>query len=337
MSTIYGDTSASLFGFQVGGDQFIQGENSLNSYTAVFNYLYGDAYAMRGASHGGNDTILGGSAGVLNERIYGDAYVMQDFSQGGNDYIIGGIGDSHSNPLAFGDAYEMHGFAKGGNDQIIGVSGTVYGDAFSMDGFTVGGDDMIIAGILRKSIFGDAATLSGFARGGNDHIQVNDGWAEINVYGDGTLSGFARGGNDHIIGGANSPYQVIMGDGPMSGFAHGGNDVIVAGDGSYNLLWGDGPKTGNFTVGGDDTFVFSTGARQNQILDFEQGKDHIDLTAFASEGIHGICDLTIRSGDQVVLGNGTVIQGSSIDLGDQYQYIAVLDVDHLKASDFIFA
>ena len=53
----------------------------MNSYTAVYNYLYGDAYLMRGFAHGGNDTILGGSAGILNEQIYGDAYVMRDFTR----------------------------------------------------------------------------------------------------------------------------------------------------------------------------------------------------------------------------------------------------------------
>ncbi|ATR19421.1 hypothetical protein CTJ15_03385 (plasmid) [Roseomonas sp. FDAARGOS_362] len=127
-----------------------------------------------------------------------------------------------------------------------------------------------------------------------------------------------------------------MGDGSLSGFARGGDDVIVAGNGSYNLIWGDGSRSGSFTTGGNDTFVFTPGARQNQIMDFEQGKDHIDLTAFASQGVHGIGDLAIRSGD-VVLGNGQTVHGSSIDLGGQYEYIAVQDVTHLQASDFVFA
>ena len=97
MATIYGDTSTSLSCHQAGGDQFIQGDDGVNSYTAVYNYLYGDAYSMRGFAHGGNDTILGGSAGILNEQIYGDAYVMRDFTQGGNDLIVGGSGDRQDN------------------------------------------------------------------------------------------------------------------------------------------------------------------------------------------------------------------------------------------------
>ena len=307
MATIHGDTSTSLSCHQVGGDQFIQGDDGVNSYTAVYNYLYGDAYLMRGFARGGNDTILGGSAGILNEQIYGDAYVMRDFTQGGNDLIVGGSGDSHSNPLAFGDAYEMHGFAHGGDDRILGGSGTVYGDAFTMDGFTVGGDDMITAGSLRKSVFGDAATLSGFA----------------------------RGGNDRIIGPAASVSCIIQGDGRMSDNAVGGDDVIVAGAHSSNQIWGDGERTGGNTVGGSDTFVFAPGIAQNRIMDFGQGQDHIDLTAFASIGVHDLGDLSIRSGS-ISLPSGPSYTGSLITFGTD-SYIALVGVEHPAGSDFIFA
>ena len=45
---------------------------------------------------------------------------------------------------------------------------------------------------------------------------------------------------------------------------------------------------------------------------------------------------TCVSGD-VVPGNGQTVHGSSIDLGGQYEYIAIQDVTHLQAGDFVFA
>ncbi|AWV24076.1 Hypothetical protein RADP37_01221a [Roseomonas mucosa] len=333
MAIYYGDTSGVLSGFQHASAQVLVGDHVNGTWQSVTNRLYGDAYSITSFAHGGDDTLVGGYADLLDEIIYGDAYVMDRFSVGGNDMILGGGSGSHARPTIYGDAYEMHGFSRGGNDQIIGNSATVYGDSAKLDGFTIGGNDEIEGGVRYGSIVGDGA-LSGFAKGGDDRITVTSGVSEVYISGDGALSGFARGGNDLIIGGNNSGYQIISGDGSLSGFARGGDDIIIAGSNSYNLISGDGSKSGQ-AVGGSDTFVFNPGITQNRILDFEQGKDHIDLTGFASQGVHGLGDLTIHTGS-VALGNGQTIQGSSIHFGT-YNYIAVLGVEHLTSCDFIFA
>ncbi|MHB0706656.1 hypothetical protein ACX4MT_04675 [Roseomonas mucosa] len=332
---IYGDTSGTLFCEQVGGDQTLIGPSATSIYETVVTEIHGDAQAMQDFARGGNDFIIGGSATNLVEEIYGDAYVMSGFSQGGNDSIFGGRTSGYNHPVVYGDAQEMHDNARGGSDWIVGNDANVYGDALGMDGFAVGGNDCIMGSSTNTSLYGDARALRDHAQGGNDLIWVTAGTSLVQIYGDGALSGFARGGNDRIIGPAASVSCIIQGDGRMSDNAVGGDDVIVAGAHSSNQIWGDGERTGGNTVGGSDTFVFAPGIAQNRIMDFGQGQDHIDLTAFASIGVHDLGDLSIRSGS-ISLPGGPSYTGSLITFGTD-SYIALVGVEHPAGSDFIFA
>lgn len=119
MAILYGDTSGSLLGLQVGGDQILIGDSG-GSGQQVTNRLYGDAYFIGGFAHGGNDTLIGGSADFLGEQIYGDAYTMNDFTVGGDDQITGARGTG----TIYGDAVTLSGFARGGNDDILVSSGS---------------------------------------------------------------------------------------------------------------------------------------------------------------------------------------------------------------------
>ena len=74
--------------------------------SVVTNHLYGDAYFISGFAHGGNDSLIGGSADFLGEQIYGDDYIMSGFSTGGDDSIIGGGSWHHGSAITFGqDSY----------------------------------------------------------------------------------------------------------------------------------------------------------------------------------------------------------------------------------------
>lgn len=137
------------------------------------------------------------------------------------------------------------------------------------------------------------------------------------------------------MGPADSASCIIRGDGRMSDNAVGGDDVIIAGVNSNNQIWGDGERTGSDTVGGNDLFVFAPGIAQNRIMDFEQGKDHIDLTAFAAQGVHDLGDLSIHTGS-ITLPSGQSYTGSLIEFGTN-SYIALIGVEHPAGSDFIFA
>ncbi|APT60439.1 hypothetical protein RGI145_24145 (plasmid) [Roseomonas gilardii] len=78
----------------------------------------------------------------------------------------------------------------------------------------------------------------------------------------------------------------------------------------------DGPATSQFTIGGSDTFVFSEGTKANRIMDFEHGKNRIDLTGFG--GIHEFGQLSITHGDTTANsadpGNGAIIVVAHTDL-----------------------
>jgi hypothetical protein len=335
MNIIYGDTSGTLVCQEAGCDQTLIGPSAASIYETVVTQIYGDAQAMQDHARGGNDFIIGGSATNLVEEIHGDAYVMSGFSQGGNDSIFGGRTAGYNNPVVYGDAREMHDNARGGGDWIVGNDANVYGDALGMDGSSVGGNDCIMGSSMGTSLYGDAAALKDHAQGGNDLIWATAGTSLVQIYGDGALSDFAKGGNDRIVGPADSASCIIRGDGRMSDNAVGGDDVIIAGAHSSNQIWGDGERTGSNTQGGNDLFVFAPGIAQNRIMDFEQGHDHIDLTAFAGTGVHDLGDLSIRSGNITPPG-GPSYTGSLITFGTN-SYIALVGVEHPAGSDFIFA
>ena len=336
MAIFYGDTSGTLSGFQRGGTQVLRG-SEIPPLGTVHDQVFGDAQSLNCFARGGDDVLYGPNLSYSSSELVGDAAVMSDFTRGGNDTIVGGFG-AHLSILIAGDALEMHGHARGGNDLIYTGSsgaaggGSANGDAVAMDGFTRGGDDTIIGGGIGMALYGDASILSGHARGGNDHFRLSDGAQSLYAYGDGRLTEHARGGDDVIVGGSNAPYVMMYGDGALSDQARGGNDILIAGSNSFEIMWGDGPKTGT-TRGGSDTFVFATGSGRDQIMDFEQGKDHIDLTGYASQGIHGFADLTLVAG--AVIGdsdpNATSIQFSTSSV------VVVHGVPHLTATDFLFA
>ena len=85
-------------------------------------------------------------------------------------------------------------------------------------------------------------------------------------------------------------------------------------------MWGDAQYKDATVLTGADVFVFAQNNGQDTIGDFEQGKDHIDLTAFEFSGL----DTFTISND------GT---NSVIDLGGGNS-VTVLGVVNLHASDF---
>jgi hypothetical protein len=91
-------------------------------------------------------------------------------------------------------------------------------------------------------------------------------------------------------------------------------------------MWGDGEKLGRDVKTGSDRFVFTPGNGADVIGDFERGQDDIDLTAFATAGIHDFDDLTL-----VPATTGTMIDFD----GDNS--VTVLGVTVLSYGDFVFA
>jgi Ca2+-binding RTX toxin-like protein len=94
----------------------------------------------------------------------------------------------------------------------------------------------------------------------------------------------ARSGDDDLDGGA-------------------GADVLRGHEGADSL---DGGAGNDILVGGDDAdrFVFAGANGADRIIDFQDGVDRIDLTAYAGNGVHDVGDFTVAQ-----VGVNTVISG----------------------------
>lgn len=199
------------------------------------------------------------------------------------------------------------------------------------DRFLAGeGNDIVNGGDGKDRLAGNAGddTMDGGA--GDDQMHGGSGADEL-IGGAGRDKLIGGGGNDVITGGAgNDHLRGNAGDDTMDGgnnndrlFGGDGNDVMTAGQGN-DKMWGEDGNdnmsggvghdvvkggAGNDTIDGGagrdkleggadaDVFVFGPGAGRDIIVDFEDGVDQIDLSAY---GFTDITDLTFVSmGDAV--------------------------------------
>lgn len=160
------------------------------------------------------------------------------------------------------------------------------------------------------------------AEGGDDQLFGGDGQDRIE----------GGGGNDQLFGenGDDSLYGGI-GDDKLSGGQ--GQDQLQGGDGNDHLAGDqgddriDGGEGNDILEGGDnnDTFIFTESSGQDSVIDFGQGEDRIDLSAF------DFADFDAEMGAVEEVDGDTVI-----DLGDGAQITLVgVRVDELEQNDFI--
>ena len=306
------------------------------------DYLYGrqgDDTLKGGAGNDvigggqGDDTIVGGAG---DDKLWGDADLLDtrytDGTETGetdNDTFV--FAEGHGNDTIHdfepeSDTIDLSGFSQGIAWFDLRNSMTATDEGVKIDLSHWGGGTITLKGIdspneLTEDMFvlPDASvTLTG--TGGDDILR---GGAE-----DDTLSG--GGGNDHLTG--------LQGDDTLEGGA--GNDILVGWQGNDTIVGGAGDdKLAGDAVGGDDryadgtptgetdndTFVFAPGDGNDTILDFTDGEDVIDLTAFT--GISGFGDINARQD-----GNNVVIDFS----GDNSVTLVNFDLDDLDAGDFVF-
>ena len=103
-------------------------------------------------------------------------------------------------------------------------------------------------------------------------------------------------------------------DGHINGFL--GNDVIDGREGNDRLEGNEG----------DDTFVFAPGHGEDNISDFGNGDDSIDLSAF--EDIESMMDLAISQEDHGVVIDLTGQGGGMITL-EGYNQADLTDADFI--------
>ncbi|MGH1576604.1 calcium-binding protein [Planktotalea sp.] len=213
-----------------------------------------------------------------------------------------------------------------GEDSELANLGTILGDVTFGDGTdTFQGK---LNGFVDGAVYGNLGddTLRGSARddefyGGadNDSLKGNDG--------DDLL--YAGGGDDTIRGN--------LGDDQIEG--NQGQDWILGGRGDDNIKAGSGMDTINGGKGDDvmtggtgaDVFVFARKSGDDEITDFNNNTDKLDLSAY---GISSRQDLTDAN---AILADGA---GSIIDLrqigGDGVIYVEDMGVGQWSNPDFIF-
>jgi Ca2+-binding RTX toxin-like protein len=115
----------------------------------------------------------------------------------------------------------------------------------------------------------------------------------------------------------------MYGDGAqLLDHASGGNDTLISAEGS-DVIWGDASVVGRRAATGADLFVIPAGGH-DQIMDFQPGKDHIELFSFAS--FQQLSPQLQDTGDGVL-----IAFGPNSDL-----LIRGVTAGQLSAGDFIF-
>lgn len=278
------------------------GGDTLRSIEAVAgsahaDRLEGDAGPNTLAGYHGDDTLAGG---------------------GGNDWLIGGPG---ADTLRGGDGFDAASYAlsPAGVDVRLDNGTARGGDA---DGDTFPGARTVqytdSEGMIRTAAVPDIEYLDG-----SEH--------------DDTLAG-ARG-HDRLEGrGGNDALHGRQGDDRLAG--EGGDDTLDGGRGNDRLEGGTGNDTldggpGDDTLtggAGADTFVFAPGGGDDAVLDFRDGEDTIDLTAF--DELRALADLALQQQDPHLVidltghGGGTVtLHGvSAADLAESAFAFAAEDM-----------
>jgi Ca2+-binding RTX toxin-like protein len=173
--------------------------------------------------------------------------------------------------------------------------------------------------------------MQGFARGGDDTLTTTEaprGPAaySADLYGDGLLlSGHARGGDD-VLQGTTAFDSNLYGDAlELRDQAVGGNDTLSSGAGS-DRMWGDAAVVGPNARTGADLFIVTAGGH-DQVMDFEPGKDVIELAGV------GVDSFQALSGQLQTTPDGVLISFNAID----DLLIRGVTASQLGAGDFLFA
>ncbi len=172
----------------------------------------------------------------------------------------------------------------GGKDTLIGRGGddTLVGGAGRDELYGGGGEDNLHGGTGDDLIFGDKGDDSLYGSKGKDFLYGGKG--------DDFLDGGAN--NDNLYGGS-------------------GNDILLGGKGDDKLEGG----------AGNDVFVFKKNEGKDKILDFEDGKDKINLAGFGfankAQALSKFVEIGTGYDNKVkFVDQGTTIIIKGIDLGD---------------------
>ena len=226
------------------------------------------------------------------------------FAGGGDDRLIGLGGDDHFTGGAGNDLLE----GGAGNDTLVGD-----GDAGAAGNdllFGNAGDDILVGGAGDDALWGGAGADRLDGGDGFDYAEYGDATSAVSIdltADSSTWTGDAHGDTlisidafdlttfNDVFHGAAGDDKVVARAGDDQLFGGGGNDTLVAGEGNDILSGGTGADV---LIGeqGADIFKYtavedSSGTLVNGVLqidditDFTQGEDKIDLSAIDANGM----------------------------------------------------
>ena len=275
----------------------------------------------------GDDTLRGGSG--ADTLIGGPGADVLDGGEGISRDIVSYVDSEEAVTV---DLSASVGIGMGGDaegDTLINIEkviGSRYGDTFILS--TTNDNDMIVGGDSDYYDRDDTVSYEAADRG-----------VKVTLLNDGQFSGFDNSSVEHITGSDHD--DSLKGDENDNILKGGNGDDTLKGLYGMDRLEGgagrdklDGGEGSDILTGGtgDDIFVFnpddSASNDTDTILDFSDGNDKIDLSAF---GFASIDDLEIREHESAVM----------VDLSDYAYYgewtIMILGIDmaSLDADDFI--
>ncbi|MGV6812583.1 MAG: calcium-binding protein [Brevirhabdus sp.] len=298
---------------EAGNDAYI----GVNGYDRITNSgdIVGDI-----TTQGGADDIW--NSGLINGDIdLGDG--LDSYKTSGTGMVVGTVDGGAGNDTLKGGA-EIDLFNGGtDNDTLLGRGGDD-----ELDGGT--GDDLVMGGTGADQLTGDTGADTLYGGADNDTLDGGDGNDSLRGdLGDDSLSG--GGDNDTIKGGAGD--DTITGD---TGFdvlyGQKGNDVLDGGGRSDVLNGGAGDDT--LTGGGGaDTFIFNRKAGDDEITDFQDGSDVIDLSDFNLQNFNALQSSGALSN---LSGGGVEIDLSLIGGEGSITITGSLVVGDFSSADFVF-
>jgi Ca2+-binding RTX toxin-like protein len=253
------------------------------------------------------EIVLGSGVSAVSLKLTGfnDVFIGAGtvFGGGGDDRLIGLSGDDHFTGGAGNDLLE----AGAGNDTLLGdgVAGVAGNDLL----FGNAGDDVLVGGSGDDSLWGGAGVDTLDGGDGFDYAGYGDATAGVGIdltADSSTWTGDAHGDTlisieaydltvfNDVFHGADSDEKVVARAGDDQLFGGGGNDTLVGDEGNDILSGGVGADV---LSGGQGADIFkytaveeSSGAVVNGVLqidditDFTQGEDKIDLSAIDANG-----------------------------------------------------
>ncbi|WMS44689.1 calcium-binding protein [Acuticoccus sp. MNP-M23] len=307
--------------FVVAGDAVFRGGSNgvvIESDTAVVKVREGGSLSLRpgpdGEPNADDSSILHVRGANSETLLHNSGLIKGAVSLGAGDDLVGGDG-RFDGPVDTGGGDDRFNFrgddaldavALGGGDdrfRTATAAATVNGGS---------GDDLVLGGAADDALSGGNGNDTVRGGGGDDLVRGGNG--------DDFLDG-GRGRDTLEGGNGDDRLHAGAGGGTMDGGA--GADILRSGRGNDDMTGGEGA----------DEFIIGLLNGNDTILDFENGRDRIDLSTYGREEADFLTDLypalseaggdAIRIDLSVLGGTGSVV-------------VEGLSFDTLNVGDFIF-